>query len=225
MRKALYIAVLLLVSIACQPKILYFNVQPSSAATGPVSVTVNWKISAGDGHLSSDQPVTPSLVPPEKVDAQGSRSFSVCKTTTFKLEPHYGGERTVTVTVAKACDAPVPCGNQILTFTGTCPSALQGPSYGPQTVAANLAPGQLANLLSDADFPVHVLHAGEDIALGAGGGPLSPLPNVPAAGDYQILVPGQAGINVCQEATSPVGGGQADAPPVHVTVVPTCPSP
>lgn len=89
----------------------------------------------------------------------------------------------------------------------------------------NGAPGNLKNLQSSADFPIHVLHAGADIALGAGNGPLAPLPDVPAAGDYQIYVPGQTGLNVCQEATSPVGGGQADAPPVVLTVVPTCPTP
>lgn len=226
MRKALYFVVLGLVSFGCQPKVLIFNAQPSSAAVGPVNVTLNWKLSAGDGHLSADKAVTPSLNPPLKVNTTGSKTFAVCKTTTFKLEPHYGGERTVTVNVAKACDAPVPCNNAVLTFNGTCPSAQQGPDYGAaQTVNANGAPGALKDLFNNADFPIHVLHAGQDIALGAGGGPLFPLPNVPAAGDYQIYVPGQVGLNVCQDATGPVGGGQADAPPVQLTVVPTCPTP
>lgn len=226
MRKTICFAVLAAaLSFGCQPKIIYFNAQPSSAATGPTDVTLNWKISAGSGHLSADQPVVPSLDPPPKVNSQGSRSAKICKTTTFKLELPYGGERTVKVTVAKPCDAAGTCSNQILTFTGTCVSALQGPSYGPQTVNVNLAPGNLKDLQSDANFPIHVIHAGADIAVGAGGGPLFPLPNVPAAGDYQIYVPGQVGLNVCQDATNPVGGGQADAPPVHLTVVPTCPAP
>ena len=224
MRKALSLAVLALVSFGCQPKILIFNAQPSSAAAGPVKVTLNWRISAGDGTLSANQPVTPSLDPPLNVNRQGSKSFEICKTTTFKLELPYGGERTVTVTVANACDAVQPCANQVLNFTGTCVSAMQGPTYGPQTV--NVAPGNLKDLQSDADFPIHVLHAGADIALGANGGPLfPPLPSVPAAGEYQIYVPGQVGLNVCQDATSPVGGGQADAPPINLTVVPTCPTP
>ena len=225
MRKALYVAVLIAVSIGCQPRVLFFNANPSSAQVGPVNVTLNWKLTAGDGYLSSDKPVTPSLLPPRKVNTQGSDTFSVCKTTTFKLEPHYGGERTVTVNVGKPCDAPVPCTNAVLTFTGTCPSAQQPPDYGAaQMVNAGGAPGALKDLVSDADFPVHVLHAGQDIALGAGGGPIFPLPNVPAAGDYQIYIPGQLGLNICQDATSPVGGGQADAPTIHLTVVPTCPA-
>ena len=224
MRKPLSLAVVAFVAVGCQPKILYFNAQPQSVPAGPANVTLNWKISAGDGHLSADQPVTPSLDPPPKVDSQGSRSVQVCKTTTFTLEPHYGGERTVKVTVAKPCGTGT-CGAQILTFTGTCMSALQGPSYTIQTVDASLAPGSLQDLQSDAGFPVHVLHAGSDIAVGAGGGPLFPLPSVPAAGDYQIYVPGQVGIDICKDATSPVGGGQADAPPVHLTVVPACPKP
>ncbi len=138
MRKAMYFAILAVVSLGCQPKILYFNAQPSSAAVGPVSVTLSWKITAGDAHLSSDKPVNPSLAPPLKVDAQGSKTFEVCKTTTFKLEPHYGGERTVTVSVAKPCDAPLPCTSQVLTFTGTCFSAGQGPTYTTQSLSAQL---------------------------------------------------------------------------------------
>lgn len=233
MRKALSFVVLALVSIGCQPKVIFFNAQPPSAPVGPVKVTLNWKLSAGTAHLSADQPVmsadqpaTPALDPPLKVSAQGSKKVEICKTTTFKLELHYGGERTLKVPVTTPCDAPVPCTNKVLTFTGTCPSALQGPTYGPQTVNANGAPGNLKDLFQDADFPIHVIHSGSDISLGAGGGPqFPPLPVVPAAGDYQIYVPGQLGINICQEATSPVGGGSAEAPPVHLTVVPTCPTP
>lgn len=224
MRKALYVVLLAVVSFGCQPKILIFKAQPSSAAAGPVNVTLNWKISQGDGTLSADQKVTPSLEPPQGVNKQGSKTFKICKTTTFKLELPYGGERTVTVNVSKPCDAPVPCTSQVLTFTGTC-TAGQPPSYGSQTVSLNGAPGNLQNLFTDADFPIHVLHAGADIALSAGNGPIGALPAVPAAGDYQIYVPGQTGINVCQEATSPVGGGNADAPPVQLTVVPTCGTP
>jgi hypothetical protein len=225
MRKALYAVILAVVSVGCQPKVWIFTAQPSSAAAGPVNVELNWKIRWGGGDLSSDQPVKPSLNPKLPVDPEGSKTFEVCKTTTFTLEPRYGGDsRKVTVNVAKACDAPEPCGNQVLTFMGTCPSAGQGPSYPVQTVSSG-APGNLQNLISDADFPVHVLHGGFDIALGAGGGPIGALPNVAAAGDYQIYVPGQLGIDICKEATSPVGGGQADAPVVHLTVVPACPKP
>ncbi len=221
MRKSIFFVLLALVSSGCQ-RILFFRAQPSSAAVGPVEVTLNWRLSAGEGWLSADQKV-PLLEPEVKVNTQGSRTVEVCKTTTFTLEPHYGGERKVTVNVAKPCDAPVPCLNQVLTFTGTCVSGSQGPVYTAQTVAANGAPGNLKDLFTNADFPIHVLHSGADIAMSAGGGPLDALPNVPAAGEYQIFVPGQVGVNLCQEASNPVGGGQVDAPPVQLTVVPTCP--
>lgn len=214
-----------IVSLGCQPKILIFNAQPSSAPVGPTKVTLNWKISAGSGHLSADQPVTPTLDPPLKVNQQGSKTFDICKTTTFKLELPYGGEKTVTVKVTTPCDAAPTCSNQTLNFTGTCLNAQSGPTYDTHTLAANLAPGNLKNLFNNADFPVHVLHAGQDIALGAGGGPIFPLPVVPAAGDYQVYIPGATGQQICQDATGPVGGGQADAPPVQIVVVPTCPTP
>src|SRR5229473_1450662 len=149
MRKLTYLAVLAVVSFGCEPQIQYFNVQPSSVACGD-SVTLNWKISVGDGELSADQPVTPSLNPPQKVNTQDSRMEQITKTTTFKLSLPYGGEKTATVTVTQPCT----CGNQILTFTGTCFSANQGPTYGKQTVGANVVAGNLKDLQSDADFPI-----------------------------------------------------------------------
>jgi hypothetical protein len=162
--------------------------------------------------------VTPSLNPPKKVNNQGSMVVQVMKTTTFKLSLPYGGERTVKVTVSQPCT----CGNQVLTFNGTCFNANQGPTYDHQTAQANLVSGNLKDLQSDASFPIHVLHAGADIALSAFGGPIGPLPAVPAAGDYTIIIPGAVGQKVCADA-GPVGGGQADAPVVHLTVVPNCP--
>jgi hypothetical protein len=218
MRKWICLAVVAIVSFGCEPQILYFTVQPTSVACG-ANVTLNWKISVGDGELSADQPVVPSLNPPKKVYPTGSLVEQINKTTTFKLALPYGGEKTAKVTVTQPCT----CGDQGLTFTGTCPSSSQGPTYITKTVNANVAPGALKNLLSDADFPIHVLHAGADIALNASGGPIVPLPAVPAAGDYQIYVPGQVGLNVCANAPGPVGGGQTDAPVIHLTVTPTCP--
>jgi hypothetical protein len=219
MRKLICIALLAVISFGCEPQIRYFNVQPASTTCGG-SVTLNWKISVGVGEMSADQPVFPTLSPPQPVNNQGSRIEQVSKTTKFKLSLPYGGEQTVTVTVPQPCT----CGPQTLTFTGTCFNASQGPTYTVQTVNANVAPGNLTDLQSDANFPVHVLHAGADIALGAGGGPIIlPLPAVPAAGDYTIVVPGLAGQKVCADATGPVGGGPAEAPVVHLKVSPTCP--
>lgn len=224
MRKLIYVVLLAIVCFGCEPQIKSFTVQPSSVRAGPASVAVNWRISVGDGELSADMPVTPSLNPPQKVNSQGSRVEQVCKTTTFKLTLPYGGESTAIVTVAQPCGAG--CGQQILTFTGTCFSANQGPTYDPQTANPIQAFGNLQNLLSDADFPVHVQHAGADIAMSAGGGPLfPPVSAVPAAGVYNITVPGAVGMKVCADATGPLGGGQAPAPPVHITVIPTCPAP
>jgi hypothetical protein len=67
-----------------------------------------------------------------------------------------------------------------------------------------------------------VLHAGQEIALGANGGPIIlPLPAVPAAGDYTITIPGQVGQMVCAGA-GPTSG-TTEAPTIHITVTPTCP--
>jgi hypothetical protein len=218
MRKLICVALLAVLSFGCEPQIKYFNVQPASTSCGG-SVTLNWKISVGVGEMSADQPVIPSLSPAQPVNNQGSRVEQVTKTTKFKLSLPYGGEQTVTVTVNQPCT----CGVQTLTFTGTCMNANQGPTYTVQNVNVNVAPGNLTDLQSDANFPVHVLHAGADIALNAGGGPIFPLPAVPAAGDYTIVVPGLVGQKVCADATGPLGGGQADAPVVHLKVSPTCP--
>jgi hypothetical protein len=220
MRKSLYVAILAVVSFGCQPKVLILNVQPPTMA-GPANVTVNWKISVGSGTMSADQPVTPTLDPPKKVNTSGSMVFQVCQTTKFKLELPYGGERTTTVTVAQPCS----CGQQTITLTGTCAASGQPPAYNTQTVSANLVSGSLKDLQSDANSPIHVLHAGADIALNAAGGPIFPLPVVPAAGDYTIFVPGQVGLKVCEDAGGPSGGGPTEAPPVHLTVFPKCPKP
>ncbi|HYM62112.1 MAG TPA: hypothetical protein VEZ11_14615 [Thermoanaerobaculia bacterium] len=218
MRKLIYFALLAVVSFGCEPQIVYFNVQPPTVAGGS-SVTLNWKISVGDGEISADQPVVPSLNPPQKVNNQGSRQETVCKTTTFKLSLPYGGEKTATVTVNQPCT----CATQFLTFTGTCFSANQAPTYDHQMVSANVAPGNLKDLQNDADFPIHVFHANTDIPMNAGDGVIGALPVVPAAGDYTIIVPGQVGMKVCADASGPVGGGQAPAPTVHLTVIPVCP--
>lgn len=228
MRKLLSLLALAAVTgLGCQPRVLILTVTPSNVAVAPAKVKVHWKLSAGTAEISADKPVTPKLVPKKPIDAEGDLEFDVCETTTFKVEPHYGGERTVTVTVAKPCGpGGVACSNQTMTFQGTCFSAQQGPSYTNFNVSPNVVAGNIKDLISDADFPVHVIHNGQTIALGANGGPLfPPIPPMPAAGDYTIIVPGAVGQKVCEDATGPVGGGQADAPEVHVTLVPECPKP
>jgi hypothetical protein len=226
MRTALsLLAIAAVAGFGCQPKVLILNVQPSTITAGPAKVRVNWKLSAGTGDLSSDKPVTPALVPKKGVDQEGTLEFEVCETTTFKLEPHYGGERTTTVIVKQKCGAG-GCSPQTLTFTGTCFSASEGPTYLTQNVSASVVSGNLKDLVSDADFPIVVTHESEDIHMSAGGGPLSlPLPVVSAAGDYLITIPGAVGQQVCKDAIDPLSGGTAEAPIIHLTVVPACPNP
>src|SRR6187200_165932 len=120
MRKLALAVLLGIASFGCQPKVLIFHTVPAAVTDGPASVTIHWKISNGDGELSSNKPVTPSLVPPKGVDANGSLTVQVCETTTFKLEPHYGGEATTTVTVTHPCGTGTGgtgCAPQTLTFT------------------------------------------------------------------------------------------------------------
>ena len=91
-------------------------------------------------------------------------------------------------------------------------------------VGAAVAPGNLSQLMSDADFPIHVLHAGADIALGAGCGPNGPLPAAPGAastGATTVPAPsnanalavwpaGQSGYTDVLESL-PATGGRANA--------------
>lgn len=209
---------------ACDPTIKKFEVVPEKVPC-PAKVQLTWEGDADGGRLVADQPVTPPL--PDSVLKTGSLTTKVTQTTTFKFFYPSAAEREKTVVVTNGtCGGPAPmpmppCGDQTLTFTGTCISSMSGPSYISLNVDASTAPGALQNLTTDADFPVHVLHAGQDIALSAGGGPIFPLPNVPAAGDYTIMVPGQAGQLVCAK-TGPTSG-TTEAPVVHLFVKPTCP--
>lgn len=206
---------------ACDPTIKKFEVMPENLQC-PGNVTITWQGDADGGRIQADQPVTPAL--PPTVLKQGSMVEKVSTTTTFMYFFPSAAHREKTVTVASQnCGGPGPggsCGPQVLTFTGTCLSAQSGPNYITQSLGSASAPGNLVNLMSDADFPVHVQHAGQDIALGAGGGPIVPLPAVLAAGDYTITVPGQVGQMVC--AGSGPTSGTTDAPVVHITVTPTC---
>ena len=226
MRNILLLVVLALVLFSgCDPLIHKFEVVPATLQC-PGNVTLTWKADDKGVHLNSDQPVvppTPAILPKE-----GSRSEAVSQTTTFTL--YYPGaghrEQAVTVTGGSQCGGPGTgtCTPSTLTFNGQCINANQGPAYNTQSISAAAGPGAITMITNDASFPVHVQHAGQDIALGAGGGPIFPLPpGVPAAGSYTITVPGQAGLNICQDA-GPTSG-TVDAPPVTIHVTPTCPKP
>jgi hypothetical protein len=208
---------------ACDPTIKKFEVLPEKVQC-PANVKLAWEGDADGGRLAADQPVTPPL--PDSVLKTGSLTAKVTKTTTFKFFYPSAAEREKTVVVENSTCGPTPmpmpaCGDRTLTFTGTCFSSMSGPNYISLNVDVSVAPGALQNLTTDADFPLHVLHAGQEIALSAGGGPIFPLPSVPAAGDYTITVPGQAGQLVCASA-SPTSGS-TEAPVVHLFVKPTCP--
>lgn len=208
---------------ACDPTIKKFQVVPEKVQC-PANVQLVWEGDADGGQLTADQPVTPPL--PDSVLESGVFTTKVAQTTTFRFGYPSAAHREKTVTVEnKNCGGPVPqpqtCLDQTLTLTGTCTSSMSGPSYITVTVNAAAAPGALKGLTTDADFPVHVLHAGQEIALSPLSGPLFPLPAVPAAGDYTITVPGDVGPKVC--AGSGPTQGSTDAPVVHLFVKPTCP--
>jgi hypothetical protein len=226
MRNKLLLALAAIIAGAgCDPIIHSFKIEPTTLQC-PGNVTLTWKAGDKGVHLNSDEPVvppTPAILPKE-----GTRQEFVTKTTEFSLYFPGAGHREISVIVkgGKDCGGPGPgaCGPSALTFHGQCTNANTGPSYDTQSISAAAGPGAITALLNDADFPIHVSHAGNEIALGAGGGPIPSLPpGIPAAGSYTITVPGQPGLLICKDA-GPVNG-TVDAPPVTIHVTPTCPKP
>jgi hypothetical protein len=226
MRNKLLLAALAIVAgFGCDPLIHKFEVVPTTLQC-PGNVTLTWQADDKGVHLNSDNPVVPPT--PQILPKEGTQQELVSQTTQFTL--YYPGaghrEKAVTVIGGPQCGGPGPgtCAPSPLTFTGLCTSANQGPAYNTQSISAAAGPGAITMITNDADFPVHVQHAGQDIALGAGGGPIFPLPpGIPAAGSYTITVPGQVGLNICKDA-GPTSG-TVDAPPVTIHVTPTCPKP
>ena len=210
---------------ACDPGIQKFEVVPDHLVCSG-NVTLSWKGDSKGVHLKADQPVNPPI-PDDGITnlpAQGTRQETVSQTTTFMLYYPSAAHRERTVTVTNQSCGPVPgsCGPSVITLNGTCVNAASGPQYETKSISVAAAPGNLTAITSDADFPVHVQHAGFDIALGAGGGPIFSLPsNIPAAGGYTITVPGQVGVNVCAGAGPTMGS--FPAPPVTLHITPTCP--
>src|SRR5436305_15048111 len=99
MRKTLYFSVLAVVCLACEPHVKTFYAAPPALQTIG-KTTLYWRLSAGTAELSANPPAlnlgsTPTLVPPKPVDEEGQQDVTICKTTTFKLALHYGGESTV----------------------------------------------------------------------------------------------------------------------------------
>ena len=227
MRKAVLGLLALVAAAGCDPLIQKFDVVPQQVnCSGPVTITYQGQ--GNDLHLNADQPVSPPI--PDGglggLPKSGTKIETVSQTTTFTL--YYPGaghrEKTVTVTHNNCGGGTGPCGPTQITLNGTCFNAQSGPQYETKNVTVAVAPGALVNLTSNADFPVHVLHGGTEIALGAGSGPIFPIPpGTPAAGSYTITVPGQVGVLVCDGAGPTMGS--FPAPPVTLTITPTCPTP
>jgi hypothetical protein len=224
-KKLLLAALLIAMFAACDPLIHKFEVVPKDLPC-PGKVTLTWKADGDDLHLNADKPLSPAT--PQSLPKEGSQQELVTETTTFTA--YYPGaghiERTVNVAGGPNCAGPGPgpstCLPSAMVFHGICTNSNTGPAYDTQSLTAAAAPGAIAMISSNADFPVHVFHASQEFDLGAGGNLLSPLPpNVPAAGSYTIMVPGQAGLLICQGA-GPTSG-TTDAPPVTISVTPTCP--
>jgi hypothetical protein len=141
--------------VACDPAIKSFDVTPAQLAC-PGSVTLSWQ-GQGDGlHLDADQPVTPAL--PAIVSKQGFAHrerledddlYGLLPWRRASREERAGRQRELS-------GGPGSCGPQTLTFTGTCSGGGSGPSYVMQNLSAAAAPGNITQIVSDADFPVHV---------------------------------------------------------------------
>jgi hypothetical protein len=224
MRKGVLVLLALVAGTGCDPLIKKFDVVPQQVNCSG-NVTVSWEGQDKGLHLTADQPVSPAIPDTGLILPKvGTKIENVTQTTEFTLYYPGAGHREKTVTVThNNCGGPIGgCGPSQITLNGTCFNAQSGPQYETNNVSLAVAPGALVNLTSNADFPVHVQHAGADIALGAGGGPIFPIPpGIPAAGAYTITVPGQTGVLVCQGAGPTMGS--FPAPPVTLTITPTCP--
>ena len=219
------LAVAFVVSTGCDPLIKKFDVVPQQVNCSG-NVTISWQGQGNGLHLTADQPVSPPIPDTGLILPKvGTKIENVTQTTEFTLYYPGAGHREKSVFVSHnncGSGGPSGCGPSQITLNGTCINAQSGPQYETKNVSVAVAPGALVNLTSNADFPVHVLHAGADIALGAGGGPIFPIPlGTPAAGDYTIMVPGQVGVLVCSGAGPTMGS--FPAPPVTLTITPTCP--
>lgn len=224
MRNAVLVLLALVAGTGCDPLIKKFDVVPAQVNCSG-NVTVSWEGQDKGLHLTADAPVSPPIPDTGLILPKvGTKIENVTQTTEFTL--YYPGaghrEKSVFVTHNNCGGGPTGCGPSQITLNGTCFNAQSGPQYETKNVSVAVAPGALVNLTSNADFPVHVQHAGTDIALGAGGGPIFPIPpGTPAAGSYTITVPGQVGVLVCEGAGPTMGS--VPSPPVTLTITPTCP--
>lgn len=203
---------------ACDPVIRRFNVTPSELQCSG-QVTVDWEITGPGGEMTTSKPVIPAL-PLHPPTLAGTAVVSVTETTQFSYIVPGAGHKHQTVKVNGTPNT------KQLAFSGTCNDAVTAPLYNAITVSAKDAPGKLTSITTDADWPVHVFINGEVIALAPGGGPIEPMPNIPAAGTYTISIPGMVGTGICAELVKgggPLGGGGSEpAPPINVFIKGSC---
>lgn len=203
---------------ACDPIIRKFEVTPKELACSGQTL-VEWEITGPGGHLSANPAVTPAL--PSDPPLKGSQQVTVTQTTEFSFIVPGAGHQHRTVTVLGQPKA------KTLTFSGECTGVTSGPTYVTVNVSASEAPGKLTSIqATNVDFPVHVFVNGTEIALGASGEPLFPLPNIAAAGSYTVQVPGIPGQKICEEAGAggggPTGGGTATVKDIQIVIRGSC---
>lgn len=207
-----------LVLTACDPAIRKFEVTPKELVCSGQAL-VQWEINGPGGQLSTSKPVIPPL--PFDAPQNGSQQVTVTETTEFSFVVPGAGHRHQTVTVL---GTPKP---KTLTFTGECTDAVTAPKYNVVNVSKAEMPGKLTAINAvGVSFPIHVFVGGTEIALGATGEPLFPLPDVFAAAPYTIQIPGVVGPQVCKDAGAtgggPLGGGSAPAPTITIAIKGSC---
>jgi hypothetical protein len=207
-----------LVLTACDPAIRKFEVTPKELVCSGQAL-VQWEINGPGGELSTSKPVVPPLPSPPPL--AGSQQVTVTETTEFSFSVPGAGHRHQTVTVL---GTPKP---KTLNFTGQCADASTAPTYNIINVSKAEMPGKLTAINAiGVSFPVHVFVGGTEIALGATGEPLAPLPDLFAAAPYSIKIPGVVGPQVCKDAGATgggeVGGGSAPAPAITIVIKGSC---
>jgi hypothetical protein len=207
-----------LVLTACDPSIRKFEVTPKELVCSGQAL-VEWEINGPGGQLSTSKPVTPAL--PFDAPQKGSQQVTVTETTEFSFIVPGAGHRHHTVTVLATPKA------KTLTFTGECADSVTPPKYNVVTVSKADMPGKLTAIRAvGVSFPIHVFVGGTEIALGATGEPLFPLPDVFAAATYEIQIPGVVGPKVCKDAGATgggqLGGGSAPAPTITIEIKGSC---
>jgi hypothetical protein len=214
----------LAVLAACDPRRPHIRVSPETVCAGE-TVVVSWR--ADDdrpGHPSgtpirilADRPTTPSLGSEESNgwrDPRGVLEVMVTESTTFMAvvpggasnDPREPGSR-VTVRTGGTT-------NFLAHFTGECRDGAP-PYYAPRTLSGF---GRIARVVSNAEVPVQVIHAGESFPVPPGAGIGFPTPILPVAGDYTII----PSLPITMRCVNSAGMPIAPPPPIELVVTGDC---